>query len=72
MSLLARMHCLQAFATWHSLIGKYRGQALAPRAVCAAVEDAAVALPDLASGAPAWPLVDDLEEDANGQGALWR
>ena len=66
------LNSVQAFATWHSLIGKYRGQALTPVAVCAAVEDAAVALPDLASGAPAWPLVDDLEEAADGQGALSR
>jgi hypothetical protein len=54
---------LQAFCTWYSLLQKYRTADLLPSTVCAAIEDAALALPDMASGEPP-SIFQDLQDAA--------
>ncbi len=53
---------MQAFRTWQSLINRYGQVQLSPLTVCSAIEDAALALPAVASGEPAWSILDTLEE----------
>lgn len=55
-------HLMQAFRTWQSLVKKYGQVQLLPPTVCSAIEDTALALPDLASGEPAWSVEDILGE----------
>lgn len=54
---------MQAFGTWQNLLGKYGQVRLCPNTVSRAVEDAALILPEVASGEAAWPVVDDIEEE---------
>lgn len=56
-------------STWHGIIARYRGVELTPSIVCAAVEDTAIAMPDMLLGEPAWPLTEDLlDAPASAQG----
>ena len=55
---------LQAFGTWQNLLSRYGQVQLCPNTVSEAVEDAALVLPDLASGEAAWSVFDTLEEES--------
>jgi len=54
---------LPALQAWQALLNTYERVPLFPTAVSRAVEDAALALPDLASGQQAWSIEDLLEEE---------
>lgn len=57
---------LQAFGTWQNLLSRYGQVRLCQNTVSRAVEDAALVLPDLASGEAAWSVFDTVEEEETG------